>query len=106
MATSSGRLARNVYMKNLIAAYFFRGPPQTAMRKYIGIRPTSQKTKNWNRSSERKTPLIVVSMKRNIARSEEHTSELQSPMYLVCRLLLEKKKKKTQTEQNTCKTRN
>src|SRR5437879_8683765 len=27
-------------------------------------------------------------------RSEEHTSELQSPMYLVCRLLLEKKNKK------------
>src|SRR5437879_6851213 len=27
-----------------------------------------------------------------IGRSEEHTSELQSPMYLVCRLLLEKKK--------------
>src|SRR5437763_13340261 len=25
-------------------------------------------------------------------RSEEHTSELQSPMYIVCRLLLEKKK--------------
>src|SRR5437879_13865747 len=32
---------------------------------------------------------------RNVGtRSEEHTSELQSPMYLVCRLLLEKKKKK------------
>src|SRR5437879_9450432 len=29
-------------------------------------------------------------------RSEEHTSELQSPMYLVCRLLLEKKKDKHQ----------
>src|ERR1017187_10825863 len=28
-------------------------------------------------------------------RSEEHTSELQSPMYLVCRLLLEKKNKNT-----------
>src|SRR5690348_17449021 len=28
------------------------------------------------------------------ARSEEHTSELQSPVHLVCRLLLEKKKKK------------
>src|SRR5437764_10348939 len=27
-----------------------------------------------------------------VFRSEEHTSELQSPMYLVCRLLLEKKK--------------
>src|SRR5437879_9362379 len=30
-------------------------------------------------------------------RSEEHTSELQSPMYLVCRLLLEKKKKVIET---------
>src|SRR2546425_9388294 len=30
-----------------------------------------------------------------ISRSEEHTSELQSLAYLVCRLLLEKKKKKT-----------
>src|SRR5690348_17885783 len=28
------------------------------------------------------------------ARSEEHTSELQSPVHLVCRLLLEKKKQK------------
>src|SRR2546422_11706748 len=30
------------------------------------------------------------------SRSEEHTSELQSRLHLVCRLLLEKKKKKTQ----------
>src|SRR5690348_18185971 len=29
-----------------------------------------------------------------LGRSEEHTSELQSPVHLVCRLLLEKKKKK------------
>src|SRR5437879_8503213 len=34
------------------------------------------------------------------ARSEEHTSELQSPMYLVCRILLEKKK--TQHSKQTC----
>src|SRR3712207_7214060 len=32
-----------------------------------------------------------------VARSEEHTSELQSRQYLVCRLLLEKKKKQQQT---------
>ena len=32
--------------------------------------------------------------RRRDPRSEEHTSELQSPEYLVCRLLLEKKKKK------------
>src|SRR5690348_18024152 len=31
---------------------------------------------------------------RSSIRSEEHTSELQSPVHLVCRLLLEKKKKK------------
>src|SRR3712207_7999995 len=31
-----------------------------------------------------------------VPRSEEHTSELQSRQYLVCRLLLEKKKKTTQ----------
>src|SRR5438876_6465567 len=31
-------------------------------------------------------------------RSEEHTSELQSPVHLVCRLLLEKKKKKHNTD--------
>src|SRR5437879_8523331 len=33
-------------------------------------------------------------------RSEEHTSELQSPMYLVCRLLLEKKKRRQTTTPN------
>src|SRR3712207_7570557 len=33
-----------------------------------------------------------------LARSEEHTSELQSRQYLVCRLLLEKKKKSNKLE--------
>src|SRR5437879_7186616 len=37
-------------------------------------------------------PAIVVRLGLKFHRSEEHTSELQSPMYLVCRLLLEKKK--------------
>src|SRR3712207_7494533 len=35
-----------------------------------------------------------VSAFASLTRSEEHTSELQSRQYLVCRLLLEKKKKK------------
>src|SRR5256885_13065072 len=35
----------------------------------------------------------VVQQQRSLSRSEEHTSELQSPCNLVCRLLLEKKKK-------------
>src|SRR3712207_8816177 len=44
-----------------------------------------------------------------VPRSEEHTSELQSRQYLVCRLLLEKKKKQNsrmdirhRTRQNAC----
>src|SRR5216684_5405331 len=39
-------------------------------------------------------------------RSEEHTSELQSRLHLVCRLLLEKKKKIKKEEINTKKTQN
>src|SRR5438876_8591396 len=38
---------------------------------------------------------------RGNQRSEEHTSELQSPVHLVCRLLLEKKKKKKQRKNAT-----
>src|SRR5207244_12740964 len=34
---------------------------------------------------------MSVSARREVKRSEEHTSELQSPDHLVCRLLLEKK---------------
>src|SRR3712207_7438826 len=37
--------------------------------------------------------------KHSMGRSEEHTSELQSRQYLVCRLLLEKKKHKINSEQ-------
>src|SRR5437762_10309817 len=37
------------------------------------------------------TPILGIP-EASLMRSEEHTSELQSPMYLVCRLLLEKKK--------------
>src|SRR2546426_9899621 len=41
-------------------------------------------------------PMTVAALATRLAlpRSEEHTSELQSPCNLVCRLLLEKKKKK------------
>src|SRR5687768_18264782 len=38
-------------------------------------------------------PATEIVANRNRTRSEEHTSELQSRLHLVCRLLLEKKKK-------------
>src|SRR5437764_6687794 len=51
--------------------------------------PWARPCRRWSTSST-----SVWSSSAGSTRSEEHTSELQSPMYLVCRLLLEKKKKK------------
>src|SRR3712207_9156519 len=56
-------------------------------------RATSSSASGWRRSawrSSRRRP--HRSSRRARRRSEEHTSELQSRQYLVCRLLLEKKK--------------
>src|SRR5258708_9631016 len=49
--------------------------------------------------SERNTAMVMACpvVKLIASRSEEHTSELQSPDHLVCRLLLEKKKTKTKS---------
>src|ERR1017187_5418939 len=49
-----------------------------------------------------KKQVVLFFLKRGrLSRSEEHTSELQSPMYLVCRLLLEKKVSPQQTRYYT-----
>src|SRR3712207_8361516 len=47
----------------------------------------------WRRFSGRKAATVAAVLLSVLVRSEEHTSELQSRQYLVCRLLLEKKKK-------------
>src|SRR5438309_5376127 len=47
--------------------------------------------------SSRRTRNHRACLPRRATRSEEHTSELQSQFHLVCRLLLEKKKKKSDT---------
>src|SRR5947209_17538820 len=53
--------------------------------------PRSLSTRGWLQATRRRWPRPRVACSH---RSEEHTSELQSRQYLVCRLLLEKKKKK------------
>src|SRR3712207_8520977 len=45
-----------------------------------------------NRTMQRLSRKFGFHLHRDVKRSEEHTSELQSRQYLVCRLLLEKKK--------------
>src|SRR2546425_7879279 len=73
-------------------------------RRSKGTEPVVMGERNLSRSSKRSrrsSPKAshndqgrVLSQARGRNRSEEHTSELQSLAYLVCRLLLEKKKKK------------
>src|SRR3712207_7169670 len=46
------------------------------------------------RDREQRADLVRIAFEFHRMRSEEHTSELQSRQYLVCRLLLEKKKNK------------
>src|SRR5256885_7720415 len=57
----------------------------------------------YNTTFPMRLPPSAVTMSFARARSEEHTSELQSPCNLVCRLLLEKKKKYL-TRKVTCHT--
>src|ERR1035437_5465507 len=49
-------------------------------------------------------PAMILITSRLLPRSEEHTSELQSRQYLVCRLLLEKKKTRGESAQLTHNT--
>src|SRR2546422_8544395 len=51
------------------------------------------------RTSEHLLDLLCVESRAGGDRSEEHTSELQSRLHLVCRLLLEKKKKNTMNKE-------
>src|SRR5258708_30193522 len=53
-----------------------------------GLRPLRLGAKQ----GRKKALLAVAAIVEKLSRSEEHTSELQSPDHLVCRLLLEKKK--------------
>src|SRR2546429_6443635 len=68
-----------------------RRPPRSTLFPYTTLfRSTSART-----LSQSGSPSIRCKACDNCSkRSEEHTSELQSRLHLVCRLLLEKKKKK------------
>src|SRR3712207_7357236 len=64
-------------------------PPGNAQDPVIRPHVKSSPAFRWQYDTASTYPV-----KRNLRRSEEHTSELQSRQYLVCRLLLEKKKTK------------
>src|SRR5438876_8623573 len=78
-------------------------PYTTLFRSGLGVRLQLLQD---HRADLRRRVLLAVGLHAHVVvralddlvgddRSEEHTSELQSPVHLVCRLLLEKKKKTT-----------
>src|ERR1039457_7356481 len=83
------RTSKKSYVSSSLFFFFFlmiRRPPRSTLFPYTTLfRSPDPPTPGWRQPGSylRKS------------RSEEHTSELQSPCNLVCRLLLEKKKKKT-----------
>src|SRR2546422_4582472 len=99
-----------------------RRPPRSTLFPYTTLfrSTTSAMTKQYNSGKQKRfssTRLkgktrpsmpqqdlhaLAQTRRSGLHRSEEHTSELQSRLHLVCRLLLEKKKKKnTDIAQNT-----
>src|SRR3712207_9132024 len=96
---------------SIYVVFFFlmiRRPPRSTLFPYTTLfrsgllippRPLELKERHGRRPIlvTRHNPLRQPTMEELGRRSEEHTSELQSRQYLVCRLLLEKKKKKKYT---------
>src|SRR5574338_1014844 len=84
----------DIFENNLFFFFFFlmiRRPPRSTLFPYTTLFRSNTHRNDFERLN-RKFEVIPVGI-----RSEEHTSELQSPWHLVCRLLLEKKKKEYET---------
>src|SRR5438876_8303023 len=80
-----------------------RRPPRSTLFPYTTLFRSTQRllfatAPDQNRRMRLRQRLRVI---HRLGRSEEHTSELQSPVHLVCRLLLEKKKQQSTCTQGT-----
>src|SRR3712207_8351546 len=98
-----------------VCGFFFlmiRRPPRSTLFPYTTLFRSFMTKESAQRRIEADWPMLLETGELNdaeyrfvtkdgdvldvlVSRSEEHTSELQSRQYLVCRLLLEKKKKKS-----------
>src|SRR6266581_8299097 len=85
----------------LLVVFFLmiRRPPRSTLFPYTTLFRSPRGSPAWRRRSGRARPWI------RSRRSEEHTSELQSPVHLVCRLLLEKKNKQKIQQDTTIKNK-
>src|SRR3989449_7414184 len=71
-----------------------RRPPRSTLFPYTTLfrSPSAIERAGLDDQSRRPTQIVGATGVTTATRSEEHTSELQSRLHLVCRLLLEKKK--------------
>src|SRR5437899_13060201 len=95
VASSASLLCVFVYHSAFLFCFYFfflmlRRPPRSTLFPYTTLF-RSPRVHRTGRAGPFRDPPLSVS--RRPKRSEEHTSELQSLRHLVCRLLLEKKKK-------------
>src|SRR2546426_12652663 len=87
---------------NPISLYFFffffflmiRRPPRSTLFPYTTLFRSRIRWEHRRVARDKGIDDVARSHRQVQLRSEEHTSELQSPCNLVCRLLLEKKKKR------------
>src|SRR5437764_11184702 len=93
-----------------LAFFFFilRRPPRSTLFPYTTLFRSisfaaSRRLSIWSWIGLSAKAISSCQRRPPVFRSEEHTSELQSPMYLVCRLLLEKKKRRRRTIHTTSK---
>src|SRR5256885_11390161 len=77
-----------------------RRPPRSTLFPYTTLFRSPLLRPEGSRGTGARAPAARRAARADQRRSEEHTSELQSPCNLVCRLLLEKKKKKIITVHN------
>src|SRR6478735_11767283 len=79
-----------LFSYTFLISFFFlmiRRPPRSTLFPYTTL------FRAWSGTGRNRPGRASAPVPRDPPRSEEHTSELQSPCNLVCRLLLEKKKK-------------
>src|SRR2546429_5573846 len=95
----------HVYFSHILSAslYFFffflmiRRPPRSTLFPYTTLFRSHRSCSPEPRWLSLRFWSLSSSLRWRQVRSEEHTSELQSRLHLVCRLLLEKKKKSQET---------
>src|SRR2546429_5738639 len=80
-----------------------RRPPRSTLFPYTNALPISRDSSPELAQAIDRDRVVLTTDPEDDTRSEEHTSELQSRLHLVCRLLLEKKKKNDKCRQTSHK---